>query len=218
MPRNSMKVPYLRQDYTKSTLRREDLHEDPIVQFKLWFDQALEMGIQDANAFTLSTLGLHGRPSSRIVLVKDIAKDGFAFYTNQESDKGKEIEDSAHVSMLFFWKEMEKQVRIKGIARKIDDETATKYFQSRPKGSQIGAWASHQSQVIEDRSILENRAEVLKKEYSDAQFLPKPPYWGGYIISPDSVEFWQGREDRLHDRFRYVLRGKNKWNITRLSP
>ena len=180
----NLEINKLRQNYTKSSLIMESLLNDPIAQFKIWFDQAINYGIKESNAFALSTVSHDGSPSSRIVLLKDIKDHGFVFYTNVESDKAKDIDKNPNIAMLFFWKEMERQVRIKGTAIKIADQTAIHYFQSRPKGSQIAAWASRQSQVIDDRSVLNKRVEKLQTQYADEKVLPKPPYWGGYILIP----------------------------------
>ena len=207
-----------RRNYSKSSLRRKDLLYNPIDQFKLWFDDALKMNNSDANAFALSTVNPQGHPSSRIVLLKEIEEEGFVFYTNYNSDKAKDIHKNTHVAMLFFWKNLERQVRISGIALKFDEVRAKEYFQSRPKESQIGAWASKQSQSLENREELEHSYNELHQRYLHSKSLPKPPYWGGFIIKPEYFEFWQGRADRLHDRFRYSQEQANQWNIVRLSP
>ena len=207
----------LRENYVKGSLERSELLADPLELFRNWFEEARNAKIMEPNAMILSTVNADSIPSSRTVLLKDISDEGLVFYTNFESGKGKDIAINPNVSVVFLWKEMERQVRIKGVAEKVSEETATKYFQSRPKDSQIGAWASAQSQVLPDRSPLELRADQLSEEYKDVDVLPKPPFWGGYLIRPTVIEFWQGRRSRLHDRFRFTKQG-NEWLIDRLSP
>ena len=207
-----------RQSYLRSILLRKDLLENPFDQFQIWFNTALELDRHGANAFALSTVSQNDCPSCRTVLLKEIVSDGFVFYTNLKSSKANHINMNPHVSMLFFWKELERQVRISGIASKYDDLRAEEYFQSRPKGSQIGAWVSKQSQPLKDRKELEHQYKLLEEKYANDEFLPKPPHWGGFVVKPKSFDFWQGRLDRLHDRFRYSLERKNQWSIVRLSP
>ena len=206
----------LREDYSLSTLDENDVHADPIQQFKLWLDESLKAMLPEPNAMTLSTVDSEQKPHSRIVLLKGIEKNGFIFYTNYKSDKGRDIESNPNVSICFLWKELERQVRIEGIAKKISSEASEEYFVSRPVKSQIGAVASEQSSVIENRAILEEKFEALTKLYSTGH-VPMPDHWGGYIVEPTSIEFWQGRRSRLHDRIKYEKEKKN-WIINRLAP
>ena len=206
----------LREDYSLSTLDENDVHADPIQQFKLWLDESLKAMLPEPNAMTLSTVDSERKPHSRIVLLKGIEKNGFIFYTNYKSDKGRDIESNPNVSICFLWKELERQVRIEGIAKKISSESSEEYFVSRPVKSQIGALASEQSSVIENRAILEEKFEALTKLYSTGH-VPMPDHWGGYVVEPTSIEFWQGRRSRLHDRIKYEKEKKN-WIINRLAP
>jgi len=217
-PVNKKDIHSLRQNYTKGRLEKADLKENPIHLFSDWFAAARDSEVHEPNAFILSTVNEMNEPSSRTVLLKDITDHGLVFYTNYQSDKAKEIEHNDNVAITFLWKEIEQQVRIKGRAEKVSDTISTQYFQSRPKGSQIGAWASYQSEVITDRAILEQRVKDLEAKYADTDILPKPPFWGGYIIVPFEIEFWQGRSSRLHDRFRYKRMESGDWQIDRLSP
>jgi len=206
----------LREDYSLSTLDENDVHVDPIEQFKIWLDESLKAMLPEPNAMTLSTVDSDQKPHSRIVLLKGIEKNGFIFYTNYKSDKGRDIESNPNVSLCFLWKELERQVRIEGIAKKISSEASEEYFVSRPVKSQIGALASEQSSVIENRAILEEKFEALTKLYSTGH-VPMPDHWGGYVVEPTSIEFWQGRRSRLHDRIKYEKEKKN-WIIKRLAP
>ncbi|MEQ8577906.1 MAG: pyridoxamine 5'-phosphate oxidase [Balneola sp.] len=206
----------LREDYSLSTLDKNDVHADPIQQFKFWLDESLKAMLPEPNAMTLSTVDSERKPHSRIVLLKGIEKNGFIFYTNYKSDKGRDIESNPNVSICFLWKELERQVRIEGIAKKISSEASEEYFVSRPVKSQIGAVASEQSSVIENRAILEEKFEALTKLYSTGH-VPMPDHWGGYVVEPTSIEFWQGRRSRLHDRIKYEKEKKN-WIIKRLAP
>tara|TARA_R110001599_G_scaffold1889_4_gene9690 strand:- start:112345 stop:112989 length:645 start_codon:yes stop_codon:yes gene_type:complete len=206
----------LREDYSLSTLDENDVHADPIEQFKIWLDESLKAMLPEPNAMTLSTVDSDQKPHSRIVLLKGIEKNGFIFYTNYKSDKGRDIESNPNVSICFLWKELERQVRIEGVAKKISSEASEEYFVSRPVKSQIGALASEQSSVIENRAILEEKFEALTKLYSTGH-VPMPDHWGGYVVEPNSIEFWQGRRSRLHDRIKYEKDKKN-WIIKRLAP
>lgn len=206
----------LREDYSLSTLDENDVHVDPIEQFKIWLDESLKAMLPEPNAMTLSTVDSDQKPHSRIVLLKGIEKNGFIFYTNYKSDKGRDIESNPNVSLCFLWKELERQVCIEGIAKKISSEASEEYFVSRPVKSQIGALASEQSSVIENRAILEEKFEALTKLYSTGH-VPMPDHWGGYVVEPTSIEFWQGRRSRLHDRIKYEKEKKN-WIIKRLAP
>lgn len=208
---------HLRKSYQKGALNIDDIQNDPMIFFKNWFDQANEtQAIEEANAMTLSTLGLDDFPKSRIVLLKALIEEGFVFYTNYQSEKGISIAHHSKVGLAFFWPPLERQVIIKGEAVKLTNEASDAYFQSRPKGSQIGAIVSDQSKVISDRSIMEAKLEALEIEYAEKD-VPRPEHWGGYVVKPQCIEFWQGRPNRLHDRIRYQLQG-NFWNIERLAP
>lgn len=207
----------LRKDYRAEKLSEKDVKSNPIEQFDHWFDEVLKSGIYEPNAMTLATASTDGKPAARIVLLKGFNQDGFVFYTNYLSRKGKELAKNPVVALVFFWPELERQVRIEGTIEKVSKETSEKYFQSRPKESQIGALASPQSQVIADRSLLEKNWKELEKKYAD-QEIPKPSFWGGYLVKPQVIEFWQGRSSRLHDRIVYRKADKNNWKIVRLAP
>ncbi len=206
-----------RKSYEKSFLEEKNLPDSPITLFSSWFTEVEEAGgVEEANAMTLTTLGLNGFPKGRIVLLKHFDEAGFVFYTNYESEKGKAIAINNNVCLSFFWPNLERQVIIKGKAIKLGEEKSTAYFHSRPKGSQLGAWASYQSELINSREILEQRLTSLELEYKDKE-IPKPPFWGGYLVAPVEFEFWQGRANRLHDRIRFTNQDE-KWHIGRLSP
>ena len=206
----------MREDYGSRELRRKDLATDPISHFEQWFAEAREAELHEPNALTLSTVSLDGYPSSRTVLMKFLDQRGFVFYTNYLSSKAKEIEAMPHVALLFPWILLERQVHIEGEVEKVGAEESQKYFASRPRGSQIGAWASEQSSVIEDRSVLIKKTEELTKKF-DGKEVPLPPFWGGYRVIPHRIEFWQGGKGRVHDRFLYSREEKG-WKIERLSP
>jgi len=214
---NNQTIAALREDYRSKTLEIGDIKANPFSQFKDWFQEALDSSIKEANAMTIATVDAAGKPSARIVLLKGFDENGFIFYTNYDSKKGHDLAANPNIAAVFLWKDLERQIRIEGTAKKITKEASLQYFQSRPKGSQIGAWASPQSQVIPDRSILENNVKNLKEKYKNAENLPIPNHWGGYIIEPTLIEFWQGRSSRLHDRICYRLEKKN-WEIDRLAP
>ena len=188
----------------------------PIVQFGLWFSQALDSGIAEPNAFSLCTAGADGQPAQRTVLMKSYDDDGFVFYTNHGSRKGRHLLQNNRVSMLFPWYELHRQVNIEGEASRISDERSRAYFESRPRASQLGAWASRQSEIIASRSLLDQQFENMQKKFENRQ-VPLPPFWGGYRIKPHRFEFWQGRSHRLHDRMIYQW-DQGRWKITRLSP
>lgn len=208
----------LRRNYSLQSLDKTDVLPDPVAQFAHWFQEAMRSQLIEPNAMTLATADLQGRPSARTVLLKEFDKQGFVFYTNYESRKGNDLAANPQAALLFTWLELERQIRIEGAVEKVSPEESRAYFQSRPLGSQIGAWASPQSRAITDRSVLETRAAQLQAEHADAEALPLPPFWGGYRLRPNWFEFWQGRESRLHDRICYRLEGGERWNIQRLAP
>lgn len=210
----------LRQEYRLSSLSRTDLSESPFDQFEKWFKQAREAEIREANAMTLGTIGLDGSPTSRIVLMKDFDERGVTFFTNYESRKAQELETTPNASLLFFWKELERQVQVKGTVSKVSREVSESYFYSRPYDSRIGAWASRQSESIPNREWLSTRVEEFEQKFPDTgeqDCVPLPDFWGGYCLSPNLVEFWQGQPGRKHDRFVYSL-AEGEWSISRLSP
>ena len=208
----------MRQDYRRRQLSEEELNSDPILQFEQWFNEARASEVPEPNAMTVATSSADGRPSARILLLKGFDQRGFVFYSNYESQKAKEMMENPYAALVFCWLELERQVRIVGRVEKLAEEESLRYFQSRPKGSQIGAWASPQSQIITDRSILEKRVEDLKKEYEGQETLPLPPNWGGFRVQPEEIEFWQGRSSRLHDRFRFQKTAHQQWRLDRLAP
>lgn len=206
----------IRQDYRLKTLNESDVSSDAIAQFSTWWNEAVASEITEVNAMTLATATKDGVPSARIVLLKDFDKKGFVFFTNYNSHKGKELAENPKAALIFFWKELERQVRIEGDVEKIPAAESDAYFNSRPAGSRIGAWASPQSQVIHDRDILVKNVEKFHAEFKDG--IPRPPHWGGYIVKPRLIEFWQGRSNRLHDRIQYTLQDDKAWRIERLAP
>lgn len=207
----------LRRVFDQEALTEQDLAENPFDQFSIWFDQAVENEPFDPNAMTLSTISPENRPASRIVLLKGIDSRGFVFYTNYQSEKGMHLAGNPFASIVFWWGQKQRQVRIDGTVERISPQQSEEYFHSRPIESQIGAWVSKQSAVIPDREWLEQRYDQFSEQFAGDDPIPRPPHWGGYRIVPDLFEFWQGQPSRLHDRFRYVVEG-GKWNIERLSP
>ena len=206
----------LRKEYTRAGLDRGDVDPDPMVQFHEWFERVLRAGLHEPNAMTLATATGDGRPSARVVLLKGYDERGFVFYTNYEGRKARELEANPLCALLFYWGELERQVRIEGRASRLSGEESDAYFLSRPRGSRLGAWASEQSRQVESRSILEERVQALEAEYEGRE-VPRPPFWGGYRVEPGVIEFWQGRENRLHDRIVY-RRAEAGWKIERLQP
>jgi pyridoxamine 5'-phosphate oxidase len=235
-----MSLAELRREYTLAGLRRKDLDADPIVQFQRWFDQvsgARASGrfhkflvrlykslhliggaeLVDVNAMTLATVDQQGRPSARTVLLKGLDQRGFIFFTNYQSRKGRELESNPHAALVFYWPELERQVTVAGQVSKIDGTESDTYFHSRPRGSRIAAWASDQSQVVKDRGELEAKWKTFEDRFPGDD-VPRPPHWGGYVLDPMRLEFWQGRPNRLHDRFRYTRSEGRTWTLERLSP
>ncbi|MBM3914599.1 MAG: pyridoxamine 5'-phosphate oxidase [Sphingomonadales bacterium] len=207
----------LRKEYTLRALIEGEVHASPIEQFTSWWNQALESKIEEVNAMALSTLSQEGLPESRIVLLKGYSAEGFIFFTNYQSSKGTQLQQNAHCSLLFFWKELERQVRISGKAKKISEQESDAYFNSRPEGSKIGAWASPQSSVVESQEWLTENFEKIKNKYTHTA-IPRPSHWGGFIVQPAAIEFWQGRPSRMHDRIRYSASATGEWKIERLAP
>jgi pyridoxamine 5'-phosphate oxidase len=206
-----------RKSYEKSELLESNIPEDPINLFNRWFHEVEDFGSNgEVNAMTVSTIGLDGFPKSRVVLLKKFSEEGFIFYTNYNSEKGKAIAANPHVCLSFFWQEMERQVIIKGIAQKTSENISDGYFDSRPDGSKLGAIVSNQSEVIPSRTFLEENLKKLEKEF-EGKSIPRPEYWGGFLVTPLEVEFWQGRPNRLHDRIRYTSQSDFSWKIERLS-
>ena len=207
----------LRSEYGAHGLRRADLHSDPVEQFSAWFSAALAANIRDANAMSLATATPDGKPSARIVLLKGFDERGFVFFTNHDSEKGQQLEVNPFAALVFYWVELERQVRICGPVERTSREDSAAYFHSRPVGSRLGAWASKQSEVIDARQILQSRLSQMTERFEGGE-IPLPPHWGGYRVKPDKIEFWQGRPNRLHDRFRYLRRTDGTWQIDRLAP
>ena len=208
----------IRKDYKLKSFYESDAAANPIDQFTKWWDEAVKAEIEEVNAMTLATASIDAKPSARIVLLKGYTKEGFIFFTNYESAKGQTISTNHNVALLFFWKELERQIRIEGIAKKIAAADSDAYFNSRPGGSKIGAWASPQSEVIPNRAFLEKNIEELTVKYPDHNLVPRPEHWGGYIVQPNLMEFWQGRSSRLHDRLQYSLLENGEWKRERLAP
>ena len=207
-----------RKSYEKSELTEENVKENPLEQFQKWFHEVeASDGVDEPNAMTVSTIGLDGFPKSRVVLMKKFTFEGFIFYTNYQSEKGKAIGANPSVCLSFFWPNMERQVIVKGTAEKIAENLSDGYFESRPTGSQLGAIVSDQSEVVPSREYLEKELNNLERKY-DGKEIQRPDYWGGYLVRPISIEFWQGRPNRLHDRIRYTLQEDFDWKIERLAP
>lgn len=212
-----MDIGNLRKEYALAGLRRKDLHRDPFEQFELWFQQACDANLLEPNAMSLATASAQAEPSVRIVLLKYFDREGFIFFTNYESRKARQIGENPQVSLLFFWSALERQVQILGTATRISTTDSLKYFATRPRGSQIGAWCSQQSTAISSRKMLEMKFEEMKRKFLNRE-VPLPSFWGGYRVFPHSFEFWQGRTNRLHDRFLYSRQEDGSWEIQRLSP
>ncbi|MDB9465696.1 pyridoxamine 5'-phosphate oxidase [Dolichospermum circinale] len=207
----------LRKDYTLKNLNEEEIDQNPFIQFKIWFNQSVAAQLPEPNAMTLATCTPDGKPSARMVLLKDIDELGFVLFTNYKSQKGQEISVNPQAALVFWWAELERQVRIVGTVEKISSAQSDSYFEVRPPFSRLGAWASNQSQVIANRDVLEAQLIEFQRQYEN-QEVPRPPHWGGFRVIPQEIEFWQGRSSRLHDRLRYTLVDNGNWKIERLSP
>jgi pyridoxamine 5'-phosphate oxidase len=208
----------LRQNYTLAGLSETDVAADPIQQFQVWFQQALDANLIEPNAMTLATATPDGKPTARIVLLKQVSERGFVFYTNYESQKGQQLIANPYAALVFLWDKLERQVRIEGKVEQLQPTESEAYFHSRPRASQLGAWASDQSRVIRDRKVLEQKLTNLNTQYGEDTTIPLPPHWGGFCVIPNRIEFWQGRPSRLHDRLVYDLQTDGSWQIQRLAP
>jgi pyridoxamine 5'-phosphate oxidase len=217
MIRMNASIADLRQEYSTQSLLESDAAANPIDQFDKWWQQALNSAIVEPNAMTLATASSDGMPSARVVLLKGFDKNGFVFFTNYKSYKGMQLDENPKACLVFFWKELERQVRIMGLVKKLSPEENDAYFHSRPVGSQLGAWASPQSQVIESRNWLDNHYLEVAEQFKE-QPIERPAHWGGYNVQPVIVEFWQGRPSRLHDRIQYTLQENGEWRMERLAP
>lgn len=207
----------LRHEYDAHGLRRSDLHADPFEQFRAWFAAALAADIRDVNAMSLATAAPDGKPSVRIVLLKGVDSQGFSFFTNYYSRKGRELDANPNAALCFYWTKLERQIRISGRAERTSREDSAAYFHSRPPASRLAAWASKQSEVIDARKVLDARFQAMSERFEGGE-ISLPPHWGGYRVNPQEIEFWQGRPNRLHDRFRYARRDDGSWQIDRLAP
>ncbi len=206
----------LRREYKRESLDESTVAPDPMAQFDRWFEQARNSGLLDANAMSLATCDANSQPAARVVLLKGFDMQGFVFFTNYDSRKGHELALNSRAALLFYWSELERQIRIEGVIEKVSASESDEYFQQRPLGARLGAWTSPQSQVIENRAVLEARLKIFTERYACDP--PRPPHWGGYRLKPNSLEFWQGRPDRLHDRVRYQMNNDMHWRIERLAP
>lgn len=209
---------HLREDYNSDSLSISDMDPDPSSQFHHWFQDAIKAEIKEPNAMTLATATPNGKPSARVVLLKDYGPEGFTFFTNYDSRKGAELALNPQVALVFLWLDLHRQVRIEGRVERVSATTSEAYFQSRPRGSQVGAWASPQSSVLDDREWLLKRVNAVEEMYEGEEKLPLPAFWGGYLVRPTLFEFWQGQTSRLHDRFQYTPKTEGGWLIERLAP
>ncbi len=212
-----MDVSQIREEYKRAALSRADLPEDPFLLFEKWLEEAFRSEIEQANAMALATVGAEMQPSLRTVLLKLYDRRGFVFFTNYTSRKAREMEANPRVALLFSWIPLQRQVRIRGVVERTSTAESLKYFATRPRGSRIGAWVSPQSSVISSRSLLMSKFEEMKRKFAEGE-IPLPDHWGGYRVKPHAIEFWQGRESRLHDRFEYRLQEDARWEIVRLAP
>lgn len=210
-------ISQLRYDFSKQTLDESEVNKNPIIQFENWFKEAVEANVISPNAMVLATATKDGRPSSRVLLLRNFNAKGFVFYTNYHSKKAVSMAHNPYAALTFFWPEQERQVRIEGLIEKQGDKESDEYFSMRPDGSKLGAWSSQQSAVIDNRAALEERFRETKEHFKDGN-IPRPAFWGGYILKPDLFEFWQGRPNRMHDRIAFRLIEENKWKIERLAP
>ncbi len=217
MSTSHLNIADIRREYMLQELDEATAGDDPLIFFKKWFAEAEAAAITEINAMTLATADTGGLPHARIVLLKGLDQDGFVFYTNYDSAKGKELVTNPFAALVFFWKELERQVRIEGVVEKVKEEESDIYFQSRPEGSRIGAWASPQSREITHRNILDINYSKYQQEFSNIE-IPRPPHWGGYRVLPNHIEFWQGRASRMHDRIVFTKNGPNNWDRSRLAP
>ena len=206
----------IRRDYSLHSLNESDVAANPIEQFTKWWSDAIKSEILEVNAMTLATSDKNGKPSARIVLLKGFDERGFVFFTNYESNKAKALAENPKAALIFFWKEIERQIKIEGTVEKVSVQESDTYFFSRPEGSRIGAWASPQSKIITGRNILEENVQKYKEEFKNS--IPRPPHWGGYRVMPELIEFWQGRSNRLHDRIQYTKIHNGSWKVDRLAP
>ena len=214
---NVKNISEIREDYREDGLLEADVLRNPLKQFEQWMQEAIEAGIHQPNAMTVATATAEGAPSARILLLKEVTEEGFVFYTNYQSAKGKVMEKNPRVALVFLWLPLARQIRVEGVVKKTSASDSDAYFGTRPRGSQIGAWASTQSEVVASREILEDQFARIEQTY-EGDDVPRPDHWGGYVLVPELVEFWQGRPSRLHDRIRYRKDEEDKWLIERLSP
>jgi pyridoxamine 5'-phosphate oxidase len=208
----------IRINYSLKELTLEAVAADPLKQFETWMQEALAAKADEPTAMTLSTATTHGRPSARVVLLKAITPEGFVFYTNYESRKGQQLQENPFAALTFFWPALERQVRVEGSVERVSSAVSDAYFHSRPRGSQLGAWSSPQSQPIPDRTLLENLEREYSAKFQELEVIPRPEHWGGYLVKPERIEFWQGRQNRLHDRLLYEVETNGNWHIQRLAP
>jgi pyridoxamine 5'-phosphate oxidase len=208
---------HIRKEYQMHSFNKEEAAENALEQFERWWQDALKSDIDEVNAMTLATASADGLPAARIVLLKGYHEAGFQFFTNYESFKGRQLQENPRACLVFFWKELERQIRITGLVEKLSERESNDYFRARPEGSRIGAWASPQSTIIESSEWLTAQVKSYEGKFSDSE-IPRPPHWGGYLVKPVTLEFWQGRPDRLHDRLLYTLQDNGSWMIERLAP